>query len=196
VPYGPAHQLGPASVPYLATLLERESAKRSWRYIVQALNFCGSSESYPVLDDFIVHRFQGEIDEVTRKALGAAVVTMGPLARISPEAMEFLSRGVHPEAWNHLQWTSDQFPGERRARWLAGACMGALSSTGTERADRVFEELLSSGIESLGVGVTKAQLLEMRDINRQIMSEGFENHRRRRDEYNAVHGATKVRPKR
>jgi hypothetical protein len=195
VPYGPAHQLGPASVQYLATLLGQDSAKPSWRAIVQVLNFCGSPDSYPVLHDFIVHRFQGEIDEVTRRAIGAAVVTMGPLARISPEAMKFLSRGVHLEAWNQLRWTSDQFPGERRARSLAGACIVALCTTGTEHADRIFEELLSTGVEALGIDLTEAQLLELRDSNRQIMAEGFENNRRRRDEHNATHGG-KLRPER
>ena len=105
VPIGLAQGLGPDAVPYLARILHDPEKKTYWRNTVQFMNFIGSPTAFPILREFIMDRFEGEVDFDTYAAVSAAIVTMGPLARNSPAAFQFLAKGVDPNSWNAVKWT-------------------------------------------------------------------------------------------
>ena len=181
VPYGLAQGLGPDAVPHLASILGDQGMKPYWRNTVQFLNFVGAPASFPILREFIVDRFEGEVDFDTYAAISAAIVTMGPLARISQPAFRFLNKGIDPRSWNVVKWTFSYSKSEKRNIQMSRNCLNALGSSGMDQADRVLTELVRTSSQNRYWG-------ELRDIvdaaltsNREIIKEGFDNHRKRRD---------------
>ena len=188
VPYGEARRLGPSAVPHLTSLLDEEAMKPHWRTIVQVLNYCGSPDAFAVLHNFVTRRFGGDIDVTTTRAIGAAITSMGPLARLSPQAMEFLERGVRPGGLGDIRWRSARLPGDERDKYLLSAFLSALASSGTTRADYTFQQLMALGSKHPLWSVIEPHLEEMRAANIAIISEGFESHRMRMDEHHQKYG--------
>lgn len=181
VPIGLAQSLGPDAIPYLASILHDPERKAYWRNTVQFMNFIGSPTAFPILREFIMDRFEGEVDYDTYAGISAAIVTMGPLARNSPSAFQFLAKGVDPDSWNAVKWTFSYSRAEKRNIQMSRNCLNALGSSGMDQADRVLSELVRTSSQNRYWG-------ELQDIvdgaltsNRGIIKEGFENYRKRRD---------------
>jgi hypothetical protein len=137
VPYGAARDLGPEAVPHLASVLRDERMKPHWKNTVQILNYVGAPTSFPILRQFIVDRFKGEIDQETYLAISAAIVTMGPLARISPQAFQFLATGTNPKSWASVRWTFRDSRSEKRNIQMSRNCLNALATSGTAETDHL-----------------------------------------------------------
>ena len=182
VPYGVARDLGPDAVPRLAKFLGDEGMKSHWKNTVQILNYAGTPASFPILHDFIMDRFKGEIDQETYAAISAAIVTMGPLARISHQAFQFLTDGADPKSWASVRWKFRDSKSEERDIQLSRNCINALGSSGMEEADRTLTELVRTSAQNRYWARLHDIVEEAITFNRDVMKEGFDNHRKRRDE--------------
>lgn len=181
VPYGLAQGLGPGAVPRLASILRDQGMKSYWRTTVQFLNFVGAPASFPILREFIVDRFEGEVDFDTYAAISAAIVTMGPLARISQPAFQFLNKGIDPSWWNVVKWTFSYSKSEKRNIQMSRNCLNALASSGMDEADHVLTELVRTSSQNRYWGELHDMVDAALKSNREIIKEGFDNNRKRRD---------------
>jgi hypothetical protein len=181
VPYGAARDLGAEAVPHLAKALRDESMKPHWKNTVQILNYVGAPTSFPILRHFIMDRFKGEIDQETYLSISAAIVTMGPLARISPQAFQFLANGSNPKSWAPVRWTFRDSKSEKRNIQMSRDCLNALATSGMAEADHLLTEF----VRTKAGNPYWAQLQDVIEAaityNRGVMKEGFENHLKRRD---------------
>ena len=172
VPYQRARAYGTAQLPTLRAMLVDPGQAAYWSNIVTVMSIIGDESIASDLLKF-VRTGGGKISPEHYRAKATAIVSLGYLINKtgSPTALNFLSKGLDPDAWPSLvgsNLASYQKSVDERDEHLTQKAILGLALSGHPRAKDLLQNLLNSP-------ATPGQQ-KFRDANREVIEDALEEH--------------------
>ena len=163
-----ARQFGVRALPTLAHLLRDDSMRASWHNVAAAIGCIGDTSYFDTLRTFIWDRFHGTLDMGTFQGVGQAQASLGPMAALSPRALDYLKRTVDPQVWVERGSAYVGVSPGYVAEYMANMTLWSLAWAGSKRAEAILDSVVPRDARQA------ALIQEAKGTNERVRSFGLE----------------------
>jgi len=141
VPYDQTVSFGAGALPKLRQRLE-EPAFAQFRYqMLIMVGYLGGPSETPLLEHYLMDRFEGEIAESDLRAVLAALLALGYISDRDPAALAFLKSATNPVLFRKVRFSSSIRGPEGLRLLLSKVAINGIGVSGRPEAESILLEL-------------------------------------------------------